>query len=455
MINVPVQRWYAGLYCEGRPDTLVETMAALVRKYDLARFIPVVRCERRQQGGRSRSGQFYMFLGIESPVPGQLPTEVSQVLENSPFRGRCIGLFSLDQIKSMVGQEMSVHDYARHIPYWRRPWPDDDPFGEDAAIRASLTDNEIEQTERFDAFLRWLSATASGTWTAFQSAYKTLGVDTARFPASVLARRLRLLGHLETSADGSRWSVTPPVLVRTSMSDELQTYVLCGGRDARVLGALERAPRFTVTPQSGLAPAVVEIGVDAVERILATAPTIDHTYGLRSSDDVPKLLARVLPPISGWLDMQPALTTIKPNLFNVRRFDSGQFRNSTFSGKTGFYELWNPREDDTPGSRPKYSLFYEARNEKWIRGDWYGLRYLAHYADGQPLSVHYAPHARRVRIQRDLRWPELYERVLVLSSGFLPCEERNWLLYENVESAVLDELTPKLNLRVVKDDENA
>lgn len=45
------------------------------------------------------------------------------------------------------------------------------------------------------------------------------------------------------------------------------------------------------------------------------------------------------------------------------------------------------------------------------------------------------------------RWPEIYERALVLASGQLPTYQGSWLLYDKVEREVVRQLTKKLNVK--------
>src|SRR2546428_1873037 len=57
-------------------------------------------------------------------------------------------------------------------------------------------------------------------------------------------------------------------------------------------------------------------------------------------------------------------------------------------------------------------------------------------SDGSPCPVLYEPAMGRLAIPLDWRWPELYERVLVLASGQLPVHRNPWLIYEDRKSVV-------------------
>ncbi len=46
------------------------------------------------------------------------------------------------------------------------------------------------------------------------------------------------------------------------------------------------------------------------------------------------------------------------------------------------------------------------------------------------------------------RWPELYERTLVLASGRLPDRSGGWLRFDDIDPRLLETLAKKLRLRV-------
>jgi hypothetical protein len=135
-------------------------------------------------------------------------------------------------------------------------------------------------------------------------------------------------------------------------------------------------------------------------------------------------------------------------MFNVKRFDGCTFVEDIFDErKSGFYELWPLEAHQSAANRPKYVLFYDAVKRRWLRGDWYGLRFLALQSSGAPCPVRYDPPSGRLAIFEDWRWPELYERVLVLASGRLPNYNQRYLIYDSISPQLLSELNAKLNLQ--------
>ncbi len=250
-------RWYAGFLCFGKATTVVENVTRAVHNLNLAAVIPVLRVQKNP----SKDG-FYLFLGVESDIAGTLPRDTENLLQLKCLQTRINGSFNLDEIRKLAGAEMDVHDYSR-IPYVAlQQNPLEDPF-----VPVSMSDvldsdqaRTVEQSQRYDRLLLWLSAVGSGSWASFQAACHTLGLDSDNTRASQIARRMRLLGHLETSRDGSRWTSTPAVLAQVADDQNGQTYFLCGQRDESLLAALHEQATVTVIPQvGGNAPPTVQV----------------------------------------------------------------------------------------------------------------------------------------------------------------------------------------------------
>jgi hypothetical protein len=178
-----MSRWYAAYPYVGpkRPDTVAEQVTALVRNNDLGQVLPLVRFE------RGAKGQFYVFLAVESETPGELPPQLSELREHPILQrllpgdgGARFASFDLDKIKTMVGGEISVQDYARRLsrpllepPVFADPFPPDDGANDAAA------DALLAQNQRYDRLLVWLSAAGSGSLTVALRACQALVQDQA------------------------------------------------------------------------------------------------------------------------------------------------------------------------------------------------------------------------------------------------------------------------------------
>lgn len=108
--------------------------------------------------------------------------------------------------------------------------------------------------------------------------------------------------------------------------------------------------------------------------------------------------------------------------------------------------MWDTEEN----SCLRMTLFYNSETETWRQGDWYGLRFLALHYSKQTCIVRYDSATARLAIPFSQRWSQLYERVLVLTSGKLPSynttEQNLWLIYENVPLDIVQKLTAKLHV---------
>lgn len=439
-------RWYKGFQCGGvKPQALVDQLALQVQRHDLGHLIPVVRVEKR--AGR---GGYYLFLAIESPVIGQVPEEVVQSsLLHFHFLGHALDpSFTFDEIRPMVGAEHSVHDYVRLIPYVRPPaLPVSDPFeeaGAEAIEKAVASDEIAARTQRYDRLLGWLSATGQGSWQLFQSTWQNLGG--VESPQQVL-RRLRLLGHIETSADRKQWTAAPSVVFPITSGDRAGQWVLCGRRDTRLIQSFRQNAGVEVSPQhSGDGPATVYLHVKNPEHLATIIETIGRP--VYQVEQAGLTLAQVLPSLDGWKQSLERLQGIRPHAYTLKRFNGSGFAEVSFNGKSGMYELW-PLEGRAIGRgaiRPEYILYYDEAGDHWLRADWYGLRFLARYNAGQSCPVQFSTALSQIAVPVDWRWPEIYERALVLSSGRLPGCRKGWLIYDNIGVELFEELRHKLRL---------
>lgn len=438
-------RWYKGFQCGGvRPQVLVDQLALQVQRHDLGHLIPVVRVEKR--AGR---GGYYLFLAIESSAIGDMP----EVVQSSLLQFRLLGHpldqpFTFDEIRQMVGAEHSVHDYVRLIPYVRPHIPPlSDPFeetGAEAVEKVVASDEVATRTQRHDRLLNWLSAAGQGSWPLFQNTWQGLGGTES--PQQVL-RCLRLLGHTETSADRKRWTAAPSVVFPITSGDRAGQWVFCGRRDTRLTQSFRQHVGIEITPQEhGDGPGTVYLQVKNPEHLATILQTIDRP--VYQVEQTGLKLAQALPSLDGWKQSLEQLQGIRPHAYTLKCFNGNGFVEVSFSSKSGLYELW-PLEGRSIGRaavRPEYILYYDEAGDRWLRADFYGLRFLARYDTGQSCPVQYRAALNQIAVPFDWRWPEIYERALVLASGRLPERRKGWLIYDNVGIELFEELRHKLRL---------
>lgn len=289
--------------------------------------------------------------------------------------------------------------------------------------------------------LYWLSATGAGGWQLFRRVFNLLTAETVSLEPRQIIRKLRLLGHMEyTVANGSKWAVCPPVLVQGSRPD---FYFLAGQRVPRLMVTLADVAEMEVQPQpTGEAPDLVEI------RFASTAAARQAVnrgqIGLGWAGCASMRLAQALPDLAGY---QASLSTVSG--FVLSNFKLEQWQGQTYVGvhfqqQTGLYRL-APRDDDVRLS--PQSLFFDAVTDKWRAGPWYDLRYLAQQAAGESCRVQYHRGQQRLAIPANYRWPDLYERALVLASGLLPLPspDKRWFYFSDIPPDLAQILTAKLN----------
>ena len=287
---------------------------------------------------------------------------------------------------------------------------------------------------RNEKLLYWLSVLGCGTRESFNKACEALKLEE---PTSIL-RKLKLLGHLEVSENGKRWSAAPTAIVKISSDSDFPEFMLCGQRSICLLRQLKEYTDVTSVHQSkGDAPPCIRIKISAPSLITSKVP-------LCYVGEVSLKIAEILPDIATWKQSLSTLQGIVPSFYEWERFDVYKdcFEPCSFPSETGMYKLH--QESNNHFSR---TLFYDRENDLWRQGDWYGLRFLHLSHTSIVRQALYSISKQRLAIPVSQRWPEIYERALVLASGQLPTYQDSWLLYENVPMEVISLLTDKLNVK--------
>ena len=93
----------------------------------------------------------------------------------------------------------------------------------------------------------------------------------------------------------------------------------------------------------------------------------------------------------------------------------------------------------------------KSKDNKWLSGDWYGLRYLSRVYVEEKCQTFYDANTMCLAIPVNYRWPDFYERALVLASGKLPSLRKNWLYFEDISFSLAQELSLKLTASLVRE----
>ncbi|MDB9496079.1 hypothetical protein PN441_10050 [Spirulina major CS-329] len=432
-----IERWYAGFRCGGNPQKVLELITRKVHEFDLSGLVPLIRLEKRAKG------QFFLFVAIESPSPGQFPTEFEDYLHPLPcFRSPAVkdaSPFTYEQIKEMVGPAHKVEEYTNPIPF-QEPQPrlNHDPFTNFEVLEEPPISNL-----HLINLLDWLSAKGNGSWAIFQSVCQSLEIQE---PSRVL-RKLKLLGHIETSPNGKKWSIAPTALAPLNHDPENVEFYLCGQQNACLRQELEKLAEVKLEGQP------VAFGLPRWKVTWRDRATYDQLEKLgeipiHKPGDIAQRLAECLPTIQEWQASLPVVGGIVKSQRHWRQYqpESQDFQRYGLPDQTGLYEM--RREPDQP--HPDRTLFYEADTDIWRQGDWYGLRFLSLYHSEELQECAYRPQQKQLAILATERWTQLYERALVLASGYLPSwhqtHEQNWLIYRNITPELAYWLTEKLSL---------
>ena len=117
-----------------------------------------------------------------------------------------------------------------------------------------------------------------------------------------------------------------------------------------------------------------------------------------------------------------------------------------YRGATGLYRFASDE------GQSLWSAYFQQQSQRWHRADLTGLKFAA-LAAGTPdkLQAILYSDSGDLLTPRSLRWPLLYERALVLASGWLPAVEQGYLCYRQVGKKLARTLALKLGIDLTED----
>ena len=439
-----MERQYVAVRTVGNPTQIFDRVRQVVQDMGMTQTIPAVKFERRARG------EFYVFLAVEGIGAIGLPDDVVTVLEHANLRGRYFWPIAPTEVGPMTGRtELETHSLNAlpYIPLWFSDAGDPFDFSEISFRTENTSDASLG--ERFDQLLHWLSANAEGTWQTFARVCDILQLAGDVKEAKSIFRRLILLGYIESSDNGQRWSVCPTALVQCAVDSSV--CFLAGQRTPKLIGHLKEYWEVETLPQSGYrGPSCVKGHGVFPSNISFNGFHIEHT------EVVSTRLAQLLPDLGGWKDILPVIDRLSTTSYNIELWNGKQFsqcdkfyeRHGKYFGESGMYRL-TKKEENNPY---RIILYFDEPNQRWLRGDWYGLRFLAYNSAGRQFEVKYDSSANEVLIPVEEHWPLLYERALVLASGMLPARDKNfrWLKYTNISNELVQLLAEKLSITIME-----
>ncbi len=437
-----MERRYVGVLTVGRLADVFDKIHRIVKTQRLTRIIPCVKFEKRARG------QFYVFLAVEDSTETLLPRSVEIVLELAGLRGVKHWPLTPGQIQSMTGgTELETHSLnaLKYNSLWSKDVGDPFDLSDSPSHEEDIDDSSVG--ERFNRLLNWLSANAEGTWQTFARVCDILQLAGNVRDARSIFRRLILLGYIESSSDGQKWSICPATLVQCATEPEV--CFLTGQRIPRLIKQLDARWNFEYLPQPGnKGPSRVKVHIN---------PSVDsfvNELQVESVGVASVQLASLLPDLAGWKATLPCIDRISTTHYDIEIWNGSRFsscdtfyeRNGQYFGESGMYRLTRGSDRNAY----QFVLYLDQPNQRWLRGDWYGLRFLAYDSVGRDFEVTYDSSTDNLLISVDERWPMLYERALVLASGCLPerAENSKWLKYSGISSELVQLLTTKLNVSI-------
>ena len=342
-----------------------------------------------------------------------------------------IAIDALDQVKIAVARAPWVLPQAASVPTAT------------AARLDTLMDN-----------IRWfLNERGNGTWTQMKNTVEMVleaedGISKLR--ATHIARRLRVLGYVETDFGRKIWSVTPPVLslLRARSSGQERVLGLFGQVDPQMIEQLcsfARVEWLSQPDHDGPRTITVTCQTDTdLAEVLAP-------FGVEVADSGARL-TEALPMIDAYMQ------TLVPvdDAFNFHLVETALLRKGRswvasplHEGSPGFWRLAFGGNSGTE----THDLFRDPLTNSWFRGErevqearmaldslsrTNSVQYTLNNENGVPA----------LRVRREWRWPALYERAAVLSSGGLPSLRGSVLEYEHVPQDIAERLCEKMMVQL-------
>jgi hypothetical protein len=418
-----------------------------VEQHGLSDILPLVKYER----GRQR--EYYLGIAIDANVraDGREAADVARnVLADAGVSIARNPQFSYvveaDEVQRLLTGTLECDSFTIPITYDIAGDTDgpsaDQLFAEVDAADLLRAEPSPDDTRRHSRLLEWCSAVGSGELVRIQQSCQALGFPSEWGGAWSILRRLVLLGHLEFAGDSLRWGVIPPTLI--TPDDDAECMILVGQRTPGIINFLRSGFHLEEQPQIDGPPRVVIDG--AAGEIFYGPGRRVHEAGCAARE-----LSNLLPHVNDWVSRLPTWDEQDFGRFDIERYEPqfDQFHEvSTIDEqcKSCLYRFtFRQRRIVTLG-------FFDDRANRWICGDYYGLRFLSRARHGRCRAV-FRTHTNQLLIPLTDRWPMPYERALVLASGALPQRIRTdqediVLSYQGITGPLAEKLSTLLDLEL-------
>ena len=438
-----MERRYIPIRAFGRPMQVFEHIRRILQAEKLTRAIPAVKFE------KGAHKEFFFFLTVQGQETTDFLHQLQTIFTRWNLKGNIFYEFcSYDDIKSMVSRG-EIETHSLNALKYTSLWSNDtsDPFDLSDAVSNIKDLNNVLIDEKYNQLVHWLSASAEGTWQTFVRVCNILQLAEDVKETKSIFRRLILLGYIESSENGQKWSICPTTLVQCTTDQDV--YILTGQQTPMLVEQLMEHYEVELLPQPKYqGPSCVRVNG------IFTDDVALNDFNIVPAGTVSVQLAKLLPDLEGWKDILPAIDRLSTTTYNIEIWNGRKYmqcdnfyeRNERYYGESGLYRLTKKAENN----HYQIVLYFDELNQRWLRGDWYGLRFLAYNSAGQQFEIKYDSSANEILIPSEEHWPLLYERVLVLASGMLPVRDNNfrWLKYTNITNELVQLLAEKLNITI-------
>ena len=237
-----MERQYVAVNTFGKPIEIFERIRQIVQLLGLTRTIPAVKFEKKA------SKQFYVFLAVEGTMGLQLPDDVLTVLQRANLKAKPLWPIDPAGVKLVAASgELETHS-LNAIPYTSL-WTNDtgDPFDLSEISFNGANIDDASLGKNYDQLIHWLSANAEGTWQTFIKVCNVLKLTDDVKDARSIFRRLILLGYIESSGDGQKWSICPTALVQCDADQDV--YFFTGQQSLKLIEHLQERYDVETLPQ--------------------------------------------------------------------------------------------------------------------------------------------------------------------------------------------------------------
>jgi hypothetical protein len=388
-----------------------------VEQRGLSSLLPLVKYE------LNRQKEYYLGVAVDTyaSLDGGEPEEVARrILIDAGISAAASPhssfLVDAEQVQGLLRGTLECNSFTMPISYevgddWKSA-PTDQLMSELDVCELRFAKPNATETKQYSRLLYWCSAIGSGGLDQIRQACQALGIESEWGGAWSVLRRLVLLGHLEFDGGAAfRWSVIPPTLVAPVEGNDHR--ILVGQRTPAIVGYLGERYQVENCPQSNGPP-----------RLRIEGPLFEICYKpdchAHDAGCVSGQLSELLPAVNDWVLSLPTWDERDLGRFNTEEYQpqTNEFRQvASIAGlpQGGLYRF----TFEQPPRRLVTLAYFDDHGDRWICGDYYGLRFLARARCGLCHAI-YSVDTHQLVVPEMDRWPMPYERALVLASGALP-----------------------------------